>query len=110
MGAAFESNGLPEIKQFRLSRLSDIMLDMQRHIITVDDRETSEKRRYSVETVFNNREGYCYTVTWKLAWETTEQAICSGARFETADAAFSSALLKIEAWERWLEARNPNSH
>jgi hypothetical protein len=79
---------------------------MQRHMVIIDDRETSQKRRYQIETTFKTREGYCYVVSWKPIWEPIEQPIASGSRFETAELAVSSALLKIEAWERWLEASN----
>ena len=79
---------------------------MQRHMVIIDDRQTSQKRRYMVETTFKAREGYSYSVAWKPIWEPIEQPIASGSGFETADLAVSSALLKIEAWERWLEASN----
>ena len=92
------------ITPLRTTSLSEITLEMQRHMVIIDDRETSQKRRYQIETTFKTREGYCYIVSWKPIWEEIEQQIASGSRFETADLAVSSALLKIEAWERWLEA------
>ena len=92
------------ITPLRTMSLSEITLEMQRHMVIIDDRDTSQKHRYMIETTFKTREGYCYVVSWKPIWEEIEQPIASGTRFETADLAVSSALLKIEAWERWLEA------
>ena len=104
MDSAQSSRSRAPITPLRAISLSEITLDMQRHLVIIDDRETSQKRRYMIETTFKTREGYCYVVSWKPIWEEVEQPIASGSRFETADLAVSSALLKIEAWERWLEA------
>jgi hypothetical protein len=76
---------------------------MQRHIVTIEDRDTGQKRRYTIETEFHARDGYCYSVSWKPFWEESESQICTGARFDTADQAINSALIKVEAWERWLD-------
>lgn len=97
------SSSRAAMKQIRSVAFSEIMLDMQRHIVLIEDRDAQQKHRYEIETVFRTREGYCYSVKWKPLWESVEQVICTGSRFETADLAVSSALTKIEAWERWLE-------
>jgi hypothetical protein len=76
--------------------------------VEIRDHHDDTSRRYVIDTTYDSPNHYTYVVTWKEKWATTDQEICTGTQFPSPDRAVEDALVKIEAWERWLDASRPN--
>jgi hypothetical protein len=107
LGQDYSANVPEGTTSLRAMPISSIVLDSQRNTVEVRDGADDISRRYVIDTTRDARHTYGYVVTYKPKWESTEQRICSGELFQTADEAIRNALHKIEAWEQWLEASRP---
>jgi hypothetical protein len=90
------------------TQLPAIVLEAQRHIVEIRDHHDDTSRQYVIDTTYDSRSQYTYIVTWKVKWATSDQEICTGTQFPSPDHAVEDALVKIETWERWLDASRPD--
>ena len=77
-------------------------------MVEIRDSRDDTTRQYVIETTRSSSEQYGYVLIYRSKWDKTEQHIHTGAQFDSSDVALDDALIKIDAWERWLEASRSN--